>query len=80
MGLPNPSRETKFSGTNRDGRILVISLFIQLTTSGIGNLTRLILTLATVYMKSIRYIQGRLEREGKHLTWSQRLTVLCPPQ
>ena len=44
MGLPNPSRETKFSGPNADREI---SLFpIQLTTCRTGNLTRLIYTLA----------------------------------
>ena len=44
MGLPNPSHETKFSGANGDGKILFLSA--QLTTSRIGNLTWLILTLA----------------------------------
>ena len=43
-GLPNPSRETKFSGANAD-RETSISPF-QLTTSRIGNLARLIHTLA----------------------------------
>ena len=43
-GLPNPSRETKFSGANGD-REKSFSL-VQLTTSRIGNLTRLIHTLA----------------------------------
>ena len=43
-GLPKPSRETKFSGTNVDRDILVFP--IQLTTSRIGNLTRLIRNLA----------------------------------
>ena len=37
----NPSRETKFSGTHGDREIF--SFFpVQLTTSRIGNLTRLI--------------------------------------
>ena len=44
MGLPNPSRETKFSGANADSEIFIFP--VQLTTSRIGNLTRLILTLA----------------------------------
>ena len=39
-GLPNPSRETKFSGANADGKILIFPA--QLTMSRIGNLTRLI--------------------------------------
>ena len=43
--LPNPFRETKFSGANADREILILP--VQLTTSRIGNLTLLILTLAT---------------------------------
>ena len=43
-GRPNPSRETKFSGANVDRKILLFP--VQLTTSRIGNLTRLIYTLA----------------------------------
>ena len=42
--MPNPSRETKFSGANGYGEILFFP--VQLTTSRIGNLTRLIHTLA----------------------------------
>ena len=42
--LPKPSRETKFSGTNVDREIFIFP--VQLTTSRIGNLTRLIHTLA----------------------------------
>ena len=37
--LPNPSRETKFSGVNADREIFFFR--VQLTTSRIGNLTRL---------------------------------------
>ena len=44
MGLPNPSRETKLSGANADREILIFP--VQLTTSRIGNLTRLVHTLA----------------------------------
>ena len=44
MGLPNPSRETKFSGANADREIFIFP--VELTTSRIGILTRLILTLA----------------------------------
>ena len=40
----NPSRETKFSGANADREILIF--LVQLTTCRIGNLTRLIHTLA----------------------------------
>ena len=41
---PNPSRETKFSGANGDREISIFP--VQLTTSMVGNLARLILTLA----------------------------------
>ena len=44
MGLPNPSREAKFSGANGDREMFISH--VQLTTSRIGSLTRLILTLA----------------------------------
>ena len=44
MGLPNPSRETKFSGANADREILFFP--VQLNTSRIRKLARLILTLA----------------------------------
>ena len=40
----NPSRETKFSGTNVDREIFII--LVQLTTCKIGTLARLIHTLA----------------------------------
>ena len=43
MVLPNPSRETKFSGANGGKEKFIFN--IQLTTSRIGNLTRLIHTL-----------------------------------
>ena len=44
MGLPNPPRETKFSGVNGDREILFFP--VQLTTSRMGNFTRLIPILA----------------------------------
>ena len=44
MGLLNPSRETKFSGANGDREMFTSP--VQLTTSRIGDLTRLIHTLA----------------------------------
>ena len=44
MGLSNPSRETKFSVANGDRKIFIFS--VQLAISRIGNLTRLILTIA----------------------------------
>ena len=45
--MPNPSRETKFSGANADREIFIFPLIfpVQLTTCSIGNLTRLIHTL-----------------------------------
>ena len=43
---PNPFRETKFSGANGDREIYIFS--VQLTTSKIGNLTRLLHTLLHV--------------------------------
>ena len=46
MGRPNPSRETIFSVANGDREILILP--VQLTTSSIGNLTRLIYTLLYV--------------------------------
>ena len=49
-GRPNPSHETKFSGANGDDRKIFIFL-VQLTTSRIGNVTRLIHTL--LYMMTI---------------------------
>ena len=44
--LLNPSRETKFSGTHGDRGVFIFP--VQLTTSRIGNLTRLIHTLLYV--------------------------------
>ena len=69
MGLPNPSRETKFSGANGDREIFIFP--VQLTTSRMGSLTRLILTLA-MCDDHIMYM-SRLKTEladigTKHLT------------
>ena len=44
--VPNPSRETKLSGANENREILIFR--VQLTTSRIDNLTRLIHTLLNV--------------------------------
>ena len=46
MRLPNPFRETKFSGANGDRVISTFLPVVQLTTRRISNLTGLILTLA----------------------------------
>ena len=45
-GLPNPSRETKFSGANGDRENIFFP--VQLTTNRIGNLARLIYNLLYV--------------------------------
>ena len=51
-GLPKPCRESKFSGANGDRGKIIFP--VQLTTSRIGNLTRLIFTLPTfVYVMTI---------------------------
>ena len=56
MGLPSPSRETKFSGTNGDREIFIFPA--QLTTTRIDNLTPLIPTLAICddHTYSIRFL------------------------
>ena len=46
MGRLDPSRETKFSGANGDREELIF--LVELTTSRIGHLTRLIYTLLQV--------------------------------
>ena len=65
MGLPKPSRETLFSGANGDREFFIFP--VQLTTSRIGNLTRLILSLAIKsYVMTIHtYIPlGRINASG----------------
>ena len=54
--LPKPSRETKFPGVNGDREISVFP--VQLTTSRIGNLTRLILVLFPI-LYDVMTIQGK---------------------
>ena len=59
MGRPNLSRETKFSGANGDREIFIFP--VQLTTSRIGILTRLIYTDDHRYMhRQQRVIIGLL--------------------
>ena len=53
MGRPNPSRATKFSGAYGDSGIFIFPA--QLTTSRIGNLTRLIHTLLYVMTTHVMY-------------------------
>ena len=54
MGRLNPSRETKFSGTHGDRGIFIFP--VQLTTSRIGDLIRLIHTLLNVMTIHTTYI------------------------
>ena len=54
MGRLNPSRETKFSGTHGDRGMFIFP--VQLTTSRIVNLTRLIHTLLYVITIHTYYI------------------------
>ena len=59
MGRLNPSRETKLSGTHGDRGILIFP--VQLTTSRIGNLTRLIhilLYVMTIHIYIHTYIRS----------------------
>ena len=53
--MPNPSRETKFSGANGDREISIFP--VQLATSRIGIFTRLILSLAIYDDHEYIYIQ-----------------------
>ena len=73
-GLPNTSREIKFSGANGDREEFMF--LVQLTTSRIGNLTRLIPTLAicddhTLSMLSFEHNQ----REGLQITVGIGITL-----
>ena len=63
---PNPSRETKFSGTNADREIFIFR--VQLTTCRTGNLTRFSHTLAmclTIHT-SIHIIPGTKRSKQKN--------------
>ena len=72
MGLPHPSRETKFSDANGDREILIFS--VQLTTSIMRNLTRLILLL--LYVMTIHtYIHNILPVRSRFGRWSLWRTV-----
>ena len=53
-GTTEPSRETEFSGTHGDRGVIIFP--VQLTTSRIGNLTRLIHTLAICDDHTYTYI------------------------
>ena len=71
-GLPNPSRETKFSGANGDREIFIFP--VQLTTSRTGNLTRLIHTLAICVTINTYNSTARLGAE------TLRIFILIPLQ
>ena len=79
-GLPNPFRETKFSGANADREIS--SFPVQLTTCRIGNLTRLIHTLAIcvnihTYMQYREmFVVGVISDGDKHQLSSHIITLL----
>ena len=68
-GTLNPSRETKFPTTYEDRRRFNVP--VQLTTSRIGNLTRLIHTLAIYVMTMDTYI---LHTYQANINWSM---VIC---
>ena len=53
-GTAQPVSRDKFSGANADREIFIFA--VQLTTSRIGNLTRLIHTLASVTIHTQRYL------------------------
>ena len=61
-GRPNPSCETKFSGANGHREILIFP--VQLTTSRIGNLTRLIHTLLNVMTIFLFFLRTSSARGG----------------
>ena len=54
-GRPNPSRETKFAGADGDREIFIF--LVQLTTSRINNLTRLIYTRYSAICADHTYIK-----------------------
>ena len=71
-GLPNPSRETKFSGTSADREIFIFP--VQLITCRTGNLTRLIHTLAIcVTIHTILLVE-----EGKIVTRIFKMGFVLP--
>ena len=69
MGLPNPFRETQFSGANAEREIFIFP--VQLTTCRIGNLTRLIHTLAicVTIQIAVPYLQTCREPETPLIVW-----------
>ena len=75
-GRPNPSREAKFSGANRDREIFIFP--VQLTTSRIDNLGRLIHTHVLHNMQVMRhYLQGMVPINVKTVHKSSLSTPYC---
>ena len=75
MELPNPSREAKFSGVNGDRKQ---SFFpVQLTTSKIGNFTRLILTFAICDGLYLHIYIHMLARTKLNKTYVRRTNSRC---
>ena len=77
MGLPNPSRETKFSGANAGKEIFIFP--VQPTTSRIGNLTRLIHTLA-LCVTIHTYISTYIAPEIPLFFTSNAAVIVCQEQ
>ena len=77
-GLPNPSRETKFSGANGDREKYIFP--VQLTTSiRIGNLTRLNLTLVCMVTHKARVWINRARLPILHVVSSTgKISFPCP--
>ena len=80
--MPNSSPKTKFSGANGDRDMVILP--VQLTTSRIGNLIRLILTLAICddntyilqyYIKSIKTV-ALLTIILRQYVWGTRSSML----
>ena len=74
--MPNPSRETKFSGANADRNVFIFP--VQLTTCRIGNLTGLIHTLARcVTIDTYIYVETPSCSVVCSLKKNQTTPVLC---
>ena len=71
--MPNPSRETKFSGANADREMFIFP--VQLTTSRIANLTRLLHALAICV--TIHTYSADFARENEQPEYSE--SISSPP-
>ena len=79
MRLPNPSRETKFSGPNKDREKIIF--FIQLITSRIGNLTILILRICdTIHTYIHTYDFPRAFKKNRTLAYTVEPDALSRPR